>query len=65
MAMWWIINRITAPAEMFGEMLQVPVDTRSIVDSAQPLIWGFSLLVGLRVTFWLHRIIVDRLNDAL
>jgi hypothetical protein len=60
--MWWFINEITSPAEMFGTILRTPVDTHPIVEAAQPLIWVFSLAVGVRVRFWLRRIVVDRLS---
>ena len=63
-AMWWFTNEITSPAEMLGTMLGVTVDARGIVESAQPLIWIFGLIVGVRVRFWLLRIVVDQLKKA-
>ena len=64
-AMWWLTSEITSPAETLGTMLRVTVDTRGIVESAEPLIWISGLIVGIRVRCWLRRLVVDRLNRAL
>ena len=63
-AMWWFINEITSPAETFAAILGVRADTQPIVDSAQPFIWLFGFIVGVRVRCWLRRIVVDQLNKA-
>lgn len=64
LGMWWFINEITSPAETLGAILGVSVDTQGIIGSAQPLIWLFGFLVGVRVRCWLRRIVVHQLNRA-
>lgn len=65
LAMWWLTWEITSPAETLGAMLGVPVESQGMLDAAQPLIWLFGLIVGVRVRCWLRRIFVDLLNKAL
>lgn len=64
-AIWWFINEITSPAATFGALFGVPVETQGIVDSAQPMIWLFGLLVGVRIRCWLRRAVLNRLNQVL
>lgn len=64
-AIWWLVNEITSPAETFGAILGVPVESQGIVESAQPLIWLFGFAVGVRVRFWVRGLFVDRLNRLL
>lgn len=65
LAMWWLSGEVTSPAETLGKILGVPVESQGIVDSAQPLIWLFGLVVTVRGRCWLRRVFVDRLNKAL
>jgi hypothetical protein len=64
LAMWWLTSEIISRAETLGTMLGVHIESRSFVDSAQPLIWLFGFVVFVRVRCWLRRIVVNSMNKA-
>ena len=64
-AIWWLVNEMTSPAETFGAILGLRVESQGIVDSVQPLIWLFGFVVGVRVRCWVRGVVVDRLNRLL